>query len=130
MCIHAFRPATGRWSCRSATHNPFRCQREEILLPYLRTLSSFRDGVRQLAISKSDSALKDILALSDKLRDVDLVPLGVALDDQEGAWDQPVIRSNRLLTLKRFPHRMDTTPLLQTQTAATLTPPPRTLYNV
>ena len=53
-------------------------------MPYLRTLSSFRDGVRKLAIAKGDSALKDILALSDKLRDVDLVPLGVALDDQEG----------------------------------------------
>ena len=59
-------------------------QREEILMPYLRTLSSFRDGVRSLAIAKGETALKDILALSDKLRDVDLVPLGVALDDQEG----------------------------------------------
>ncbi|KZT29170.1 cysteinyl-tRNA synthetase [Neolentinus lepideus HHB14362 ss-1] len=57
--------------------------REEILMPYLRTLSSFRDGVRKLAIAKGDSAFKDILALCDKLRDVDLVPLGVALDDQE-----------------------------------------------
>lgn len=59
-------------------------QREEILMPYLRTLSSFRDGVRKVAIAKGDQALKDILALSDRLRDVDLVPLGVALDDQEG----------------------------------------------
>ncbi|KAM5530533.1 hypothetical protein V8D89_015810 [Ganoderma adspersum] len=57
--------------------------REEVLMPYLRTLSSFRDGVRKLAIAKGDGALKDILALSDKLRDTDLVPLGVALDDQE-----------------------------------------------
>ena len=53
-------------------------------MPYLQTLSSFRDGVRKVAIAKGDHALKDILALSDKLRDVDLVPLGVALDDQEG----------------------------------------------
>jgi cysteinyl-tRNA synthetase len=53
-------------------------------MPYLGALSSFRDGVRQLAIGKSDTALKDILALCDKLRDSDLVPLGVALDDQEG----------------------------------------------
>ena len=53
-------------------------------MPYLRTLSSFRDGVRAVAIAKGDHALKDILALSDKLRDDDLVPLGVALDDQEG----------------------------------------------
>lgn len=59
-------------------------QREEVVMPYLRVLSSFRDGVRQLAISKGDGATKEILALCDKLRDIDLVPLGVALDDQEG----------------------------------------------
>lgn len=62
----------------------FDCKREEILMPCLRVLSSFRDDVRQLAIGKGDTALKDILALCDKLRDSDLVPLGVALDDQEG----------------------------------------------
>jgi len=53
-------------------------------MPYLRALSTFRDGVRKIAIGKGETALKDILALSDKLRDDDLVPLGVALDDQEG----------------------------------------------
>ena len=63
-------------------------------MPYLRALSSFRDGVRKVAIAaKSDKteqgraqaqALNDILALCDKLRDSDLIPLGVALDDQEG----------------------------------------------
>jgi len=57
--------------------------REEILMPSLRVLSSFRDNVRKLAMAKGDEALKDILALCDKLRDTDLVPLGVALDDQE-----------------------------------------------
>ncbi|KIY70644.1 hypothetical protein CYLTODRAFT_419597 [Cylindrobasidium torrendii FP15055 ss-10] len=57
--------------------------REEVLMPYLRAMSTFRDGVRQLAMQKGDTALKDILALCDKLRDTDLVPLGVALDDQE-----------------------------------------------
>jgi cysteinyl-tRNA synthetase len=53
-------------------------------MPYLRTLSSFRDSVRGLAMGKGDTALRDILSLCDKLRDCDLVPLGVALDDQEG----------------------------------------------
>ena len=53
-------------------------------MPYLRALSSFRDGVRKIAIGKGETALKEILTLSDKLRDEDLVPLGVALDDQEG----------------------------------------------
>ncbi|TFK70635.1 cysteinyl-tRNA synthetase [Pluteus cervinus] len=57
--------------------------REEVLMPYLRSLSAFRDGVRRLAMQKGDTALKDILSLCDKLRDDDLVPLGVALDDQE-----------------------------------------------
>ncbi|KAJ7782366.1 tRNA synthetases class I (C) catalytic domain-containing protein [Mycena maculata] len=57
--------------------------REEVLMPYIRSLSTFRDGVRRLAMGKGESALKDILALCDQLRDVDLIPLGVALDDQE-----------------------------------------------
>lgn len=51
-------------------------------MPYLRALSGFRDQVRQLAMSGAASS--DILALTDKLRDHDLVDLGVALDDQEG----------------------------------------------
>ena len=51
-------------------------------MPFVRTLSSFRDGVRSLAMA--DGSSKDILALSDRLRDMDLVDLGVALDDQEG----------------------------------------------
>ncbi len=53
-------------------------------MPYLRALSSFRDGVRRLAIAQEPDAFQRILALSDQLRDNDLVPLGVALDDQEG----------------------------------------------
>lgn len=57
--------------------------RDEILLPYLRVLSSFRDGVRGLAIAKGNDALPEILKLCDRLRDDDLVTLGVALDDQE-----------------------------------------------
>jgi len=52
-------------------------------MPYIRSLSTFRDSVRRLAMGKGDTALQDILALCDRLRDVDLVPLGVALDDQE-----------------------------------------------
>ncbi|CAE6444713.1 unnamed protein product [Rhizoctonia solani] len=55
--------------------------RETLLMPYLRTLSGFRDSIRQLAMSGASA--KDILVLCDKLRDVDLIPLGVALDDQD-----------------------------------------------
>jgi len=55
---------------------------EETLMPYLEALSSFRDTIRQLALDKSTTA-KDILKVCDALRDESLVPLGVALDDQE-----------------------------------------------
>ncbi|GAA6064320.1 hypothetical protein JCM10212_006007 [Sporobolomyces blumeae] len=55
--------------------------REAILMPYLRALSSFRDQVRQLAMSGAPSS--EILALTDRLRDVEMVDLGVALDDQD-----------------------------------------------
>ncbi|KAJ3076493.1 hypothetical protein HK102_005414 [Quaeritorhiza haematococci] len=44
-------------------------------------MSSFRDKIRELAQGKADHAT--FLALSDKLRDQDLVELGVALDDRE-----------------------------------------------
>jgi cysteinyl-tRNA synthetase len=53
-------------------------------MPYLHVLSSFRDGIRKIAIVKGGDAMKDILTTCDKLRDSDLIPLGVALDDQEG----------------------------------------------
>ena len=44
-------------------------------------------------MGKGDTALKDILALCDKLRDSDLVPLGVALDDQEGVASTILMRT-------------------------------------
>ncbi|KAJ9090716.1 hypothetical protein QFC20_007843 [Naganishia adeliensis] len=55
--------------------------REAVLMPYLRVLSSFRDEVRKLALKGANS--KEILELCDRLRDNELVDLGVALDDQE-----------------------------------------------
>jgi cysteinyl-tRNA synthetase len=54
---------------------------EDVVLPYLRVLSSFRDNVRDLA--RQQKGHNEFLALSDKLRDIDLVELGVSLDDQE-----------------------------------------------
>jgi cysteinyl-tRNA synthetase len=81
------------------TEQPRYAQREEGVMPYLRVLSSFRDGIRQLAISKGDGAAKEILALCDKLRDSDLVPLGVALDDQEG---RSCLGSNRVQLITLF----------------------------
>jgi cysteinyl-tRNA synthetase len=61
-----------------------RFQKDEVIIPYVRAMSAFRDGVRAIAMSKGETGFKDILTLCDRLRDVDLIPLGVALDDQEG----------------------------------------------
>ncbi|KAI9105893.1 tRNA synthetases class I (C) catalytic domain-containing protein [Phlyctochytrium arcticum] len=54
---------------------------EETVMPYLYALSTFRDQVRELAQQKGDH--KELLQLCDKLRDEDMVELGVALDDRE-----------------------------------------------
>jgi len=56
---------------------------EEQVLPYLQSLATFRDNIRQLIRDKKDP--KEILALCDKLRDDDLPELGVRLEDREGA---------------------------------------------
>ncbi|KAG9294593.1 hypothetical protein G9A89_008072 [Geosiphon pyriformis] len=55
--------------------------KEDIAMPYLRVLSTFRDNIRELEIQKKSHS--DILVLCDKLRDVDLVELGVSLEDRE-----------------------------------------------
>jgi len=57
-------------------------QREAVLMPYVRVLSSFRDDVRKKAMEKVPHS--EFLELTDRLRDEELVSLGVALDDQEG----------------------------------------------
>ncbi|KAK0554127.1 cysteinyl-tRNA synthetase [Tilletia horrida] len=66
--------------------------REALLAPYLRVLSTFRDSVRSLARSAaaapSDPNNKppypsQLLALADRLRDFDLAELGVSLEDQD-----------------------------------------------
>jgi cysteinyl-tRNA synthetase len=55
--------------------------REELLMPYLRALSTFRDSIRSLA--RNQAPHTELLQLSDQLRDLDMVDLGVALEDQE-----------------------------------------------
>ncbi|KAI8075340.1 cysteinyl-tRNA synthetase [Gilbertella persicaria] len=54
---------------------------EEVLMPYLRALSSFRDQVRIGARQKVEHT--EFLRLCDSLRDNQMVDLGVSLDDQE-----------------------------------------------
>ncbi|GAA5960637.1 hypothetical protein JCM3765_005884 [Sporobolomyces pararoseus] len=69
------------WGIASTPGQGESIDREATLMPYLRALSSFRDQVRQLAMSGAPSS--EILALTDRLRDIEMVDLGVALDDQD-----------------------------------------------
>ncbi|CAG8471591.1 45_t:CDS:10, partial [Diversispora eburnea] len=55
--------------------------KEEIVLPYLRVLSNYRDNIREYSRQKKD--FSEFLKLSDNLRDVELIEFGVSLDDQE-----------------------------------------------
>lgn len=59
--------------------------KEDIALPYVRVLSSFRDKLRHMAVTSETKSVpsKDLLQLCDHVRDYDLVDLGVALDDRE-----------------------------------------------
>lgn len=54
----------------------------DYLEPNRRVWESFRDGVKGLA--QRGEPAKAVLALCDKVRDQDLVELGIALDDQDG----------------------------------------------
>lgn len=53
--------------------------KENIVLPYVKLLSDFRDSVRNSAINKND--YNDFLKVSDSLRS-DLINLGISLDDK------------------------------------------------
>ncbi len=53
---------------------------EAVAMPYLQVLSRFRDLVRQTAIEKT--GLGSLLEACDKLRDEQLLPLNVVLDDR------------------------------------------------
>lgn len=70
------------WGIAAAQGQEGAGDRQEILMPYLRALSAFRDSVRKLAMEGAPAS--EILALSDQFRDYDAVDLGIALDDQAG----------------------------------------------
>jgi len=53
---------------------------EALALPYLRAVSRIRDELRRLA--PTSESKKQILSLSDQIRDIDLTNLGVYLDDR------------------------------------------------
>lgn len=66
--------------------------KESIVLPYIRVLSQFRDHVKQRALADASSDMsQDLLRLSDSLRDNDLIPLGVSLEDRNSAIGEPAL---------------------------------------
>jgi len=77
--------------------------KETIAAPYVRVLSNFRDTVRQIAMEKKTGpASKDLLSLCDRVRNEDLPPLGVSLDDREsGAALVKFVSAEQLLVEKR-----------------------------
>ncbi|KAK9370943.1 tRNA synthetases class I (C) catalytic domain-containing protein [Lipomyces kononenkoae] len=56
---------------------------QDIVMPYLKALSNYRDEIRRNAIAKAPYS--DFLQASDRVRDEDLLKLGVSLDDREGS---------------------------------------------
>ncbi|ORY71119.1 tRNA synthetases class I (C) catalytic domain-containing protein [Pseudomassariella vexata] len=55
---------------------------EQLGLPYLRAVSRIRDELRRIAPTTPTDIKKQILALSDRIRDSDLTNIGVYLDDR------------------------------------------------
>jgi cysteinyl-tRNA synthetase len=55
---------------------------EALAMPYLRAISKIRDELRKIAPEQATK--KQILSLSDQIRDTDLTNLGVYLDDRPG----------------------------------------------
>jgi cysteinyl-tRNA synthetase len=55
---------------------------EQLALPYLRAVSRIRDELRRLVGTFSADLKKQVLVLTDRIRDEDLTNLGVYLDDR------------------------------------------------
>ncbi|KAI9841872.1 MAG: hypothetical protein M1837_000342 [Sclerophora amabilis] len=56
--------------------------------PYADLLSRFRDSLSSSSIEQTDHKARDILALCDRVRDVDLFDLGIHLEDRD---DRPAL---------------------------------------
>ncbi|KAJ2478556.1 cysteinyl-tRNA synthetase, partial [Coemansia sp. RSA 2320] len=65
------------WGAGAGADKP--ADREAILRPVASVLSNFRDAVREVALSGGDK--RTLLELCDKVRDVDLIDLGIIIDD-------------------------------------------------
>ncbi|KYK61669.1 cysteinyl-tRNA synthetase [Drechmeria coniospora] len=55
---------------------------EKLALPYLRAVSQIRDELRRVVGAQSPQVKKEILVITDRIRDHDLTNLGVYLDDR------------------------------------------------
>lgn len=55
---------------------------EEAALPFVQVVANFRDEIRKLSRESGAVDSKQLLALCDKIRDLDLFDLGVTLDDR------------------------------------------------
>lgn len=75
---------------------------EDIAMPYVKALSTFRDTVRNLAINKEE--LSKILTASDAIRS-DLINLGISLDD----------RPNNMPALIKFLNQQEKEELIKQQ---------------
>lgn len=74
------------WGDANASESDGAANKEEILMPYLRVLSSFRDRIRAMAIANKEGvSSKELLTVCDVLRNDELPPLGVSLDDRDTA---------------------------------------------
>ncbi|KAK9480050.1 tRNA synthetases class I (C) catalytic domain-containing protein [Lipomyces japonicus] len=70
------------WASAAGSSSNTGASVEEVALPYVQALSRYRDEVRSNAISKAPYV--DFLNASDRVRDEDLLELGVSLQDREG----------------------------------------------
>lgn len=77
--ILGFETSEVGWS----TQDGYAVNKEDIALPYLQILASFREDVRQLAMA-GEKPNQELLALCDRVRDTDLLDACVALDDRKG----------------------------------------------
>ncbi|RDB28024.1 Cysteine--tRNA ligase [Hypsizygus marmoreus] len=74
------------WSAVPMTDSASGKGGETSILPYVRLLSTFRDQVKHLAISNIASPISQrLLQLTDDLRDIQLLPLGISLEDRDSS---------------------------------------------
>lgn len=70
------------WVDDSSADSVSENSKEDIVMPYVKCLSQFRDEVRLLAMNKTD--VTALLPITDRIRDFDLLKLNIALDDRQG----------------------------------------------